>query len=80
MTGNWRNDPSVIVGRCQIGKVWAGGRIPAILDGEPVRLDDTVGIRFRPKAFRALVPPSHEATQSWSRSPTSISAASTRRP
>ncbi len=56
VTGNWRNDPSVIVGRCRIGKVWAGGRIPAILDGEPVRLDDTVAIRFRPKAFRALVP------------------------
>ena len=56
VTGNWRNDPSVIVGRCRIGKVWAGGRIPAILDGEPVRLDDTVSIRFRPKAFRALVP------------------------
>ena len=56
VTGNWRNDPSVVVGRCRIGKVWAGGRIPAILDGEPVRLDDTVSIRFRPKAFRALVP------------------------
>ena len=58
VTGNWRNDPSVIVGRCRIGKVWAGGRIPAILDGEPVRLDDTVNVRFRPKAFRALVPAS----------------------
>jgi len=56
VTGNWRNDPSVIVGRCRVGKVWAGGRIPAILDGEPVRLDDTVALRFRPKAFRALVP------------------------
>lgn len=56
VTGNWRNDPSVIVGRCRIGKVWAGGQIPAILDGEPARLDDTVRIRFRPKAFRALVP------------------------
>jgi diacylglycerol kinase family enzyme len=56
VTGNWRDDPSVVVGRCRIGKVWAGGRIPAILDGEPVRLGDTVSIRFRPKAFRALVP------------------------
>jgi diacylglycerol kinase family enzyme len=58
MTGDWRNDPSVAVGRCRIGKVWAGGRIPALLDGEPARLDDTVNIRFRPKAFRALVPAS----------------------
>jgi len=58
ITGDWRDDPSVSVGRCRIGRVWAGGRIPAILDGEPVRLDDTVSIRFRPKAFRALVPTS----------------------
>lgn len=56
VTGDWRDDPSVVVGRCRIGKAWAGGRIPAILDGEPVRLGDTVSIRFRPKAFRALVP------------------------
>jgi len=56
VTGNWRNDPSVVVGRCRIGKAWAGGRIPALLDGEMVRLDDMVSIRFRPKAFRAWVP------------------------
>ncbi|MDB5456843.1 MAG: diacylglycerol kinase, partial [Caulobacter sp.] len=56
VTGAWRDDPSVSVGRCRVGRVWAGGRIPAILDGEPVRLSDSVHIRFRPKAFRALVP------------------------
>jgi len=55
--GQWRDDPSVAVGRCRIGKVWARGRIPAIFDGEPARLDPEVSIRFRPKAFRALVPP-----------------------
>jgi diacylglycerol kinase family enzyme len=54
VTGSWRDDPSVSMGRCRIGKVWAGGRIPAILDGEPMRLDPEVQIRFRPKAFRAL--------------------------
>lgn len=54
--GQWREDPSVAVGRCRIGRVWARGRIPAILDGEPVRLDPEVLIRFRPKAFRALAP------------------------
>jgi len=56
--GQWREDPSVSVGRCRTGRVWAGGRIPAILDGEPARLDPKVSIRFRPKAFRALVPSS----------------------
>lgn len=55
--GQWREDPSVAVGRCRIGKVRARGRIPAIFDGEPARLDPEVPIRFRPKAFRALVPP-----------------------
>lgn len=55
--GQWREDPSVSVGRCRTGRVWARGRIPAILDGEPARLDPQVSIRFRPKAFRALVPP-----------------------
>ncbi|MBO9546213.1 diacylglycerol kinase family protein [Caulobacter sp.] len=54
--GQWREDPSVSVGRCRVGKVWARGRIPAIFDGEPARLDPEVSIRFRPKAFRALVP------------------------
>jgi len=54
--GQWREDPSVAVGRCRVGRVWARGRIPAILDGEPARFDPEVSIRFRPKAFRALVP------------------------
>lgn len=54
--GQWREDPSVAVGRCRTGRVWAGARIPAILDGEPARFDPKVSIRFRPKAFRALVP------------------------
>lgn len=56
--GQWREDPSVSVGRCRLGRVWAGGRIPAILDGEPVRLDPQTSIRFRPNAFHALVPSS----------------------
>ena len=54
--GQWRQDPSVSVGRCRSGQIWANGRIPAILDGEPARLDAVTSIRFRPKAFRALVP------------------------
>lgn len=57
ITGDWRNDPSVSVERCRLGKVWANGRIPAILDGEPMRLEPEVHIRFRPKAFRAVVLP-----------------------
>ncbi len=55
--GQWREDPSVNAGRCRTGKIRAHGRIPAILDGEPARFDPEVSVRFRPKAFRALVPP-----------------------
>lgn len=57
LTGAWRDDPSVSMGRCRVGRVWAGGRIPAILDGEPMRLPPEVHIRFRPKAFRAVALP-----------------------
>jgi diacylglycerol kinase family enzyme len=57
LTGSWRDDPSVSMGRCRIGRVWAGGHIPAILDGEPIRLDPEIQIRFRPKAFRAVALP-----------------------
>jgi diacylglycerol kinase family enzyme len=60
--GQWREDPSVSAGRCRIGRVQAHGRIPAILDGEPARFDPDVAIRFRPKAFRALVPPDEATT------------------
>lgn len=59
--GQWREDPSVNAGRCRTGKIRAHGRIPAILDGEPARFDPEVSIRFRPKAFRALVPPAETA-------------------
>lgn len=55
--GDWRKDPAVTVDLCQLGRAWAGSRIPAILDGEPHRLDREVQFQFTPKAFRALAPP-----------------------
>jgi len=54
--GSWRRDTSVDVTVCRQALCWASGQIPAILDGEPVKLDRTAVIRFRPNAFRALVP------------------------
>ncbi len=57
VTGDWRADPSVDMTLCRAGVVWAARRnIPAILDGEPCRLDHRAEFRFRPDAFRALVP------------------------
>lgn len=57
LIGDWRADPSVEVTRCRSGTAWASGRIPAILDGEPLRLHKRVDFRFVPTAFRAFAPP-----------------------
>ncbi len=56
VTGDWRTDPSVNMTLCRQGVVWSARRIPAILDGEPCRLDQRAEFRFRPNAFRALAP------------------------
>jgi diacylglycerol kinase family enzyme len=54
--GRWRQDASVSVELFTAGEAWARGRIPAILDGEPHRLDSPVAIQFQADGFRALVP------------------------
>lgn len=59
--GDWRSDPAVDAGRCRRGRAWAGTHIPAVLDGEPARLDPVAEFRFLPTAFRALAPCPPEA-------------------
>jgi len=59
--GRWRRDASVSVELCTTGKAWARGRIPAILDGEPHRLDSPVAIQFQAAGFRAFVTSSRSA-------------------
>ncbi|MDP1737201.1 MAG: diacylglycerol kinase family protein [Caulobacter sp.] len=59
--GDWRADPTVMVTRVKAGRAWASGPIPAVLDGEPTQLGPVVDFRFRPVAFRALVPRPTEA-------------------
>lgn len=54
--GDWRQDPAVETRPVRHGVVAARGRIPAILDGETVRLPRTAEIEFRRVAFRALAP------------------------
>lgn len=54
--GDWRADPAVQAGPCKKGRAWAGTYIPAVLDGEPARLSPVADFKFRPVAFRALVP------------------------
>ncbi len=56
--GDWRSDPAVQTHPCRRGVAFARGRIPAILDGETVRLTRRAEIEFRRVAFRALAPES----------------------
>jgi diacylglycerol kinase family enzyme len=56
LTGDWRNDPAVIIHLVTGAEAKAHGSIPAMLDGEPLRLASEVSVRFVPRAFRALVP------------------------
>jgi hypothetical protein len=46
----------VTVARVRRIEVSAAGRVPAILDGEKVRVGRKGVVTFRPRAFRALVP------------------------
>lgn len=57
LIGDWRNDPAVHLGRARAGKLWARSAIPALLDGEPVKLGRHAEFKFRPHAFTALAPP-----------------------
>ena len=57
LTSDWRNDPAVEVSISRKVKAWARRPIPALLDGEPLRLPHRVEVDFVPEAFRALAPP-----------------------
>lgn len=63
MMGDWRRDPAVSSVACRHAHVWASGGMPAVLDGEPVRLRAKVEVRWRPGVARILGPPLAEATQ-----------------
>jgi len=56
LVGDWRDDPAVSVGRARRGKVWANFALPALIDGEPVRLGRSAEFSFNARAFRALAP------------------------
>jgi diacylglycerol kinase family enzyme len=56
VTGDWRADPSVTTTLTKGGMAWARGRIPAVLDGEPCRLEHRVTFAYFADAFRALAP------------------------
>lgn len=57
LIGDWRNAPAVDDERCQSARVWAAGGIPAILDGESVRLSSLSEVVYQPNVVRVLAPP-----------------------
>ncbi|MFN3520944.1 MAG: diacylglycerol/lipid kinase family protein [Phenylobacterium sp.] len=61
MLGDWRKDPAVRVERCTAVRTWAAGRIPALLDGESVRLERAALIEYRSEVVRVLAPPEPQA-------------------
>jgi diacylglycerol kinase family enzyme len=57
---DWRNARAVEAERCQVARVWSAQGIPAILDGEAVRLQAGAEVRFRPEVVRVLGPPQEQ--------------------
>lgn len=54
--GGWRRDPAVISTAVRRARLWASHSIPAVLDGEPVRLESAVEVVWRPRVARLLTP------------------------
>jgi len=57
---DWRIDPAVEDEHCKRAQVWAAQGIPALLDGEVVRLPSVIDVRYDPKICRVLTPPKDE--------------------
>jgi diacylglycerol kinase family enzyme len=57
LRGDWRDAPGVEVERCRRARIWAAHGIPAILDGEPVKLRTLSEVRYEPRLARILAIP-----------------------
>jgi diacylglycerol kinase family enzyme len=54
---DWRHARGVETVGCETARVWSAEDIPAILDGEAVRLPAAAEVRFRPAVAKVLRPP-----------------------
>ena len=54
---DWREDRSVETQRCQLARIWSREGVPAILDGESVRLKRLAEVRWDPAVARILALP-----------------------
>lgn len=57
LTGDWRDAPGVEVAPCNVARVWSAHGIPAMLDGESVRLRSLAEVRYTPRVARILAIP-----------------------
>ncbi len=55
--GDWRNAPAVESARCSVARIWSDQDIPAILDGESVRLKPLTEVTYRRDVVRVLAIP-----------------------
>jgi diacylglycerol kinase family enzyme len=55
--GDWRDTPGIEVARCQVARIWAARGVPALLDGEPVRLKPLTEVRYTKRVARVLAIP-----------------------
>lgn len=53
---DWRNDPAVTTRPAKQIRIRSRSSIPAVIDGEPVKLKPDAQVRFIRKAFRAFAP------------------------
>ncbi|MCR5873535.1 NAD(+)/NADH kinase [Phenylobacterium sp. J426] len=54
---DWRDDPAVASRRCRLARIWSSQGIPAVLDGESVRLKASTEVRYTPTVARVLTIP-----------------------
>ncbi|MDB5451078.1 MAG: hypothetical protein JWQ52_2206 [Phenylobacterium sp.] len=57
LIGDWRDAPVVDTKRCKVARIWAAHGIPAILDGESVRLKSLAEVTYKPDLVRVLAIP-----------------------
>lgn len=51
---DWRTDPAVEDRPCRVARVWSAQGLPALLDGESVRLSPLTEVSFEPRVCRVL--------------------------
>lgn len=57
LAGDWRDTPGVEASPARIVRIWGANGIPALLDGETVRLKTLIEVRYTPNLARILAIP-----------------------